>query len=454
MYDFDFLVIGAGACGLAAAVAAHDAGLSTAVLEKQPRVGGNSALSTGSVPGAGTRFQKEEGIEDSADRFYADLMRIAPETDNAELVRRLTAVSAETVEWLVDVVKARLKLVTAYKHIGHTECRLHAPPSRRGMDLVDDLVAAVEGRDIPIALGNSVIDLLEEDGAVVGVRVKAGDEVSEIRARTLLLAVNGFAANKDLVQRFCPEIAGAQYFGAPGSTGEAVLWGEKIGADLQNMGAYQGYAGVSDPHGGLLSWTTVEKGAFMVGPDGRRFGDESLGYSGYARIVLEKVGQAYTIFDQRIFDIAALEEEFVELARYGAFKEGDDPRGLAQVIGIDPDALATEFEDYNAAAQGRRADRFGRTDFGKAPLTGRLYIGRVVPGLFHTQGGLRIDSQARVLRRTGEPVPNMYAGGGAAAGISGREGALGYASGSGLLTAIALGRLAALSAARDIGLGQ
>lgn len=451
-YDFDFLVIGAGACGLAAAIAAHDEGLSTAILEKLPRLGGNSALSTGSVPGAGTRFQKEEGIEDSADRFRADLMRIAPETDNAELLHRLTAVSAETVEWLVDTVKARLKLVTAYKHIGHAVCRLHAPPSRRGMDLVDDLVSAVEQRDIPIALGNAVVDLLEENGAVVGVRVTSGDEVSEIRARKVLLAVNGFAANSDLVRRFCPEIAGAQYFGAPGSTGEAVIWGEKIGADLQNMGAYQGYAGVSDPHGGLLSWTTVEKGAFMVGPDARRFGDESLGYSGYARIVLEKAKQAYTIFDQRIFDIAALEEEFLELAKYGAFKEADNPRDLANAAGLDADVLEEEFNAYNAAARGDQADRFGRNDL--APLTGRLYIGRVVPGLFHTQGGLRIDGDARVLRKSGEPVPNLYAGGGAAAGISGREGALGYASGSGLLTAIALGRLAALSSARELASSQ
>jgi fumarate reductase flavoprotein subunit len=67
--------------------------------------------------------------------------------------------------------------------------------------------------------------------------------------------------------------------------------------------------------------------------------------------------------------------------------------------------------------------------------------------MFHTQGGLRIDREARVLRGSGEPVPNLYAGGGAAAGISGRSGALGYASGNGLLTAVALGRIAALSAA-------
>lgn len=74
----------------------------------------------------------------------------------------------------------------------------------------------------------------------------------------------------------------------------------------------------------------------------------------------------------------------------------------------------------------------------------------MVPALFHTQGGLHVDGDARVIRKDGAVVPGLYAGGGAAAGISGRSGALGYASGNGLLTAVALGRLAALAAAKDL----
>jgi fumarate reductase flavoprotein subunit len=56
-----------------------------------------------------------------------------------------------------------------------------------------------------------------------------------------------------------------------------------------------------------------------------------------------------------------------------------------------------------------------------------------------------------VLRTDGSVIPGLYAGGGAAAGVSGKSGALGYASGNGLLTATALGRLAALAAAKDLG---
>jgi fumarate reductase flavoprotein subunit len=450
--DLDVLVVGAGACGLAAAIAAHDAGAEVAVIEKLDRPGGNSALSTGSVPAAGTRFQRAAGIADSPERFAEDLMRTGGPTDCPHLVRRLVETSAATVEWLVDRVGARMTLVTAYKHVGHSVPRLHAPASRRGRDLVDDLLAAAQKRGIPLAVGNGARELIADaSGGVIGADIEtASGEKHRIVARKTVLAVNGFAGNRDLVARFCPEVGGAQYFGARGSTGEAVLWGERLGAALGNIGAYQGYAAVCDPHGSLLSWTTIEKGGIIVNGAGRRFGDESAGYSGYTPDVMAQGGPCFAIFDQKIFDVAALEEEFVELADYGGIRKADTPAALAKLHGLDAAAIASTIENYNRAARGDGADAFGRRDFALAPLIGALYICRVVPGLFHTQGGLMVDDDGRVLRPNGEPIANLFAGGGAAAGLSGRAGAGGYASGNGLLSAIGLGRLAGLAAAREI----
>ena len=450
MEELDLLVVGAGACGLAGAIAAHDAGLSVAIVEKLERPGGNSALSTGSVPAAGSRFQRAAGIADDPARMVEDLMCIAGETDDPALVRRLAEVSASTVEWMVDVVGARLQLVTAYRHIGHSVPRLHAPVSRRGQDLVDDMLAAVARRDIPLALGNPVTRLLVEGEAVRGAVVHAADGEAEIRARDTLLAVNGFAGDPALVRRFCPEIAGAQYFGARGSTGEAVRWGEELGAALGNMAAYQGYAAVAYPQGSLLSWTTIEKGGILLDRDGRRFGDESLGYSGYARLVLERGGGAYALFDQRIFEIALQEEEFAEQVAHGGVKHAATMEAAAAAYGLPPEAVAVEVATYGNAAAGHAPDQHGRKDFGLAPLRPPFHIARVVPGLFHTQGGLCVDGNARVLRPDGSVITGLFAGGGAAIGISGRAGALGYASGNGLLTAIALGRLAGLAAARRV----
>ncbi|MBV8837419.1 MAG: FAD-binding protein, partial [Alphaproteobacteria bacterium] len=321
----------------------------------------------------------------------------------------------------------------------------------RGQDLVDDLLAAVEARGIPLAVGNAARALITDAGAVIGAEVETQNgERHRVTARKTILAVNGFAANRDLVARFCPEISGAQYFGARGSTGEAVLWGEELGAALGNIGAYQGYAAVSDPHGSLLSWTTIEKGGFIVNGAGRRFGDESAGYSGYTPNVMAQGGPCFAIFDQRIFDVTAAEEEFVELANYGGVKRADTITALAALQRLDDAAVGAAFADYNKAARGEMPDAFGRRDFALAPLRAPLYICRVVPGLFHTQGGLMVDLDGRVLRPNGQPIANLFAGGGAAAGLSGRAGASGYASGNGLLSAIGLGRLAGFAAAREV----
>ncbi len=210
------------------------------------------------------------------------------------------------------------------------------------------------------------------------------------------------------------------------------MGGERIGAALANMAAYQGYAAVAYPQGSLLSWTTVEKGGIIVGDDARRFGDESLGYSGYAREVLARGGRAYTVFDQKIFDVAAAEEEFMELWNYGGLKRGDTAEEIARPFGLDPQVLAGRSRN---ATQRRPGPCPTRTDGGisaSGPWRHPTISAASCPGCFHTQGGLRVDADARVLRQDGAPVPNLFAGGGAAAGISGRAGALGYASGNGL----------------------
>ena len=69
--------------------------------------------------------------------------------------------------------------------------------------------------------------------------------------------------------------------------------------------------------------------------------------------------------------------------------------------------------------------------------------------LFHTQGGLVVDGDARVLKPDGTPMPNLFAGGGAARGISG-TGADGYMAGNGLLTATTFGKLAGRASAAQV----
>jgi succinate dehydrogenase/fumarate reductase flavoprotein subunit len=102
--------------------------------------------------------------------------------------------------------------------------------------------------------------------------------------------------------------------------------------------------------------------------------------------------------------------------------------------------------DRRGKAHRRSRSRFGRSFIGAAPLAPPFEAVKVTGALFHTQGGLAVDRAARVLDTNGKPLPNIFAAGGAAAGVSGPR-ANGYLSGNGLLTATVLGRVAGQTAA-------
>lgn len=452
---FDVLVIGAGGCGLVAALAAADTvpSLEIAVVEKLDRMQGNTMLSSGSIPAAGTRFQREAGVDDSTEAFVADLDRVAGAHEAPRLRDRLAGVSAELVEWLADKAGVALSLVKTYKHIGHSVHRLHSPPSRRGADLMNDLLRKVEERDIPVAFGNPVVELIvSPEGAVVGaVTNTPTGERTVIGAGAVILCTNGFGANPSLLRTYCPELAGSPYGGAVGSQGEAIEWGLELGAALANMNGYQAHASLADPHGSLVTWTVVEKGGIVVDSQGRRFGDESIGYSAFAALELAHGGPFYVVADTRVRDVTASgQEEYAELVEHGGVFEATDTKALASRLRMDAGVLASTLEAAAASAEGTAADPFGRTAWGLGVLRAPFTATRIGPALFHTQGGLQIDDEARVVRTDGTTIPGLYAGGGAAAGISGNRGGQGYMSGNGLLGALGLGYIAGRAAARAV----
>lgn len=445
--DVDVVVVGAGGGGLAAALAAADAGASVVVFEKSDAPGGNTALSTGSIPAAGSKLQKAAGVKDSPERMVADLLRQSGPHENEAVLCQLADSSAELIDWLTENHNVALSLVTDYKHVGHSVHRLHAPESRRGTDLTDDLVAACQAANIDLITNSPVSGLLVENGCVRGVEISGERvETQQIRSHAVILASNGFGANPALIRTWLPEVLGTEYFGAHGSTGEGIEWGLDLGGHLANATAYQGYAAVAYPHGSILSWTTIEMGGIIIDSTGQRLGDESVGYSGFTTRIIKGQAPFYVLCDARIRDLARRESEYAELVDMGGVRSYASAAAVAEALNIPAHVLEQTLSDYQSAASGETADPFQRRDFGIAPLQSPLTVSRVVPGIFHTQGGLAVDTEGRVLGAGDQPIQGLFAVGGVAAGVSGATGADGYSSGNGLLSAIGLGRIAGRAA--------
>ena len=445
------LVIGAGACGMTAALALREAGREVLALERDSVPSGSTALSAGLIPAADTRWQRAEGIADSPALFAADIQAKAQGENAPDLVAALAEGAAPALEWLADRHGLGFSLVTDFDYPGHSRRRMHGLPSRSGRELVDALRAACERAGADILCGATVTALhADEDARVHGVRIARPDGSEEsLGCDRLILACNGFGANRERVARHMPEIAGAIYFGHPGNRGEALDWGEALGAATRHLGAFQGHGNVAHPHGILISWAVITEGGFQVDRSGRRFWDESQGYSEAARAVLARPGgEAVAVFDDRIAAVARQFADFRQAEAAGAVRRADTAEALAEALSLPPAALAETFVEVEAARAGAAPDRFGRPFAGRPPLRPPYCGVRVTGALFHTQGGLLTDPEGRVLRPDGTPLPNLRAAGGAACGVSG-SGDAGYLSGNGLLAAVVLGRAAGLSVANS-----
>jgi len=443
------VIVGAGAAGLCAALAAREAGLDPVVIERDAVPSGSTALSAGLIPAAGTRFQRDKGIADSPALFAADIQRKAHGENDPALVDAVAQGAGPLVEWLADSHGLPFDVIDNFNYPGHSALRMHGLPSRSGAELIDRLRAAAEARDVTILTQCRVDTLFAgDDGRILGIELERGDGARErIGCAALILACNGYGGAPDLVRELIPEMAQALYFGHPGNCGDAVLWGRALGAGLAHLGAYQGHGSVASPHNILISWAVIMEGGIQVNAQGHRFCDESRGYSEQAAEVLRQPdGIAWNVFDARIAAVARQFEDFRNAEKAGALIAAPTLEALAARMHVPAASLIAEWDEVERCKADGTADRFGRSFDARHAFAGPWHAVKVTGALFHTQGGLVVDRHARVKRRDGRLFPNLFAAGGAAVGVSG-ETASGYLSGNGQLSATVLGRLAGQSAA-------
>jgi fumarate reductase flavoprotein subunit len=450
--EVPLLIIGAGAAGLCAALAAKQAGVEPLVVERDAVPAGSTSLSAGLIPAAGTRFQRAKGIVDSPQLFAADIQRKARNETDAAMVTAVAQGAGPLIEWLTDRFGLPFDVIDNFNYPGHSVMRMHGLPTRTGLELINRLRSAAEDGGVAIVTERvAEVLLTAPDGRICGVELVRGDGVRErIGCEALVLACSGYGGNPGLVRRHIPEMANALYFGHPGNRGDAVTWGDALGAQSADLGAYQGHGSVASPHNILITWAVIMQGGIQVNVEGRRFCDESQGYSEQAAEVLRQPnGMAWSVFDARIASVARQFEDFRDAKRAGAILTRESVPALANAMQVPVEAFVAEWTETEALKTRAGRDRYGRQFAPEQRLAPPFHAVRVTGALFHTQGGLVIDAACRVKRKDGSVFANLFAAGGAAVGVSGST-AAGYLSGNGLLTATVLGRLAGQAAAQAI----
>jgi fumarate reductase flavoprotein subunit len=446
------VVIGGGAAGLTAALKARGLGADVVVLERDPVPSGSTAMSSGFIPAAGTRCQLQAGLAepDTPAIFASDIRKKSKDTSDSRLVDLAVATIGPALDWLEAEHGLEWILLDDFLYPGHSRHRMHAVPEKTGAALIARLSHATEEASVTVLTSSHVTALLVDGDRVHGITVARPDgSLERIGCDTLVLACNGYGGNRELVCKHIPEMGEAPYYGHAGNMGDAIVWGEALGAELKHLSGCQGHGSLAHPHGILITWALMMEGAFQVNERGERFSNEHQGYSEQAVAVLAQPGGvAWSIFDQRLYAFAQSFPDFVEADKTGAIRSADTIEALARDIGVPADRLAQTLGEVAACQTGAATDPFGRDFSGKPRLSAPFHAVKVTGALFHTQGGLMIDDGARVTRPDGSALPNLFAAGGAACGVSGPR-IHGYLSGNGLLTAVAFGALAGETAARQ-----
>lgn len=436
--DSDIIVVGAGGCGLMAALVAAKKGARVLLLEKTDKPGGGTAFSSKGIRAAGSRRQRELKVEDSAALYAQDILRRNDGESDPVLTRRLAETSGRAADFLAD--EAGIEFQIGEFAFGHSAKRSHSWKEDR--TITDFLFAAVEREKRIEARFSTPVLALERDpgGAVVGVKTDRGI----LTARKIILASGGFGASAELLSRYIPKAVDIPFPGHHGSTGDGIKMGLEIGAATENMGAFQPYPAYIGPGKRAVAPEVALSGGIMVDAAGRRFVDETRYPGGLGSKMLDLPGKhAYEIFDERIFNLhrnAPGLRSLSALFDAGLLQKAQTPEELAAILGIDAQGLKQTIRDCNERAARGDKDPFGRIL--PQPFEGPYYGIQVTVALYHTQGGLKVNADGQVLGADGSIIPNLYAGGGVAVGVSGK-GLEGYLPGNGLLASLGLGMIAA-----------
>ncbi len=352
--EIDVVIVGGGACGLTASLAARDAGAEVLVLERHGQCAGSSGMSLGALCAAGSRVQEQHGIEDDADSFLADIMRKTRGLADPVLASAIARESGPALDWLAASHAVPFELDLDWRPaFGHERRRMHAVPERSGVAMMARLQQAAEDAGVLVLTHAEVVGIADDGSSgVQAVQYRRPDgEAAAVGCRALVLASCGFGANQQMVSRHIPTMRDAYYFGWEYNTGDAVRWGMSLGAAVGDMDSYQGLGLLAEPQRIEVNPRLLIEGGIQVGLDGRRFSHEVDDVSGQAARVLALPGSiAWLIYDERVHRSCVGLPQYDALMALGARRCGGSIDEIARACGLPPEALAQTLADIESGA--------------------------------------------------------------------------------------------------------
>lgn len=491
--ECDFVIAGAGAAGMGAAIGAAQAGASKViVLEKGSNVGGNALVSGGYLEYVNAPAELRVPMSDELTRqLESDLANpIAAEIPPEELAKikeRYAAWQASGDTTLFDCEELMAlqecllygadgyygsldfaQCVSAFDAfldensfawkpcigiVGYPWPHWSAPDDGvcgQGYFNFFDKQIAEHGYPVEIMLNTPVTELLKEGDAVVGFTAVAEDGTTyHVRAsRGALLATGGFSGNPDMLREYNTMWPWDENTPLPttnvyGHHGDGIKLALEEGAEVALMDSLMMFPFADVKNGCDETTVGADTDCLLVNANGERFIDETLDRYTMTEALMQQPDEVLFLISDR--DTSRVEGDYSYYGRsiqrlidQGQLFRADTLEELADQMGCDKNTFAATVERYNEIARNGEDPDFGRMIFTPdSPIENPPFYASPRTWAAHiTEGGVVTDETSQVLREDGTPIEGLYAAGEVTVGMSGVSSmALGYACGSGVFSA-------------------
>lgn len=436
----DIVIVGSGASGLAAAVAAAEKGASVVAFDKNPTTGGTGKAAL-SLLAVNSKPQRQRWIDLTVDDAFNQYMYYTHMRTDGKLTRKFLAKTADTIDWLCSMGVVIYDVKRAFNGSNPTEHvfkDLQGKPSHMvPSGLIQTLTDRAKDLGVEFYLSTPVKKILKADGKVCGVlaETKEGEEI-EVRAKAVLVGTGGFGNNPDMIREHCGLEWGQDIFNfrMPGNDGDGLKMAWEAGAARSNMmmeltcklpKSVQEYPNANNG---------LRQPNLAVNLDGERVMDEAymenMTFCGNT-ILLQRGKCIFNIMDATIRDYYKAHGLHILNSNYpGFFINGfeeevdaavanpnnhdiyvaDTLEELAEQTGINAENLKATVEQYNKYCETGYDEEFGKDHRFLRPLKeGPYYAGKFRTAGYGSLGGIKINHNLQVLDDEGMVIPGFYA---------------------------------------------